>query len=80
MSSILPDPPKKLIDCFAEANNFILLAAANDARIAPLLPIATESFLRVLAHPNSRLPVMLSTANPRADYPPDTDDAVTLCP
>jgi hypothetical protein len=78
MSSILPNPPKKLIDCFAEANNFILLAAANDARIAPLLPVATESFLRVLAHPNSRLPVMLSSANPRVDYSPDTYGHVVL--
>jgi hypothetical protein len=70
--------PKTLIDCFAEANKFILLAAAADARVAPLLRNATDSFLNVSAHAKARTHVKLGTANPQVDYPPGTDEHVIL--
>jgi len=56
-----------------EAFHFIWLAASNDPRLAPLLRASTECFLRVSGQAKARSPVLLGHANPRADYPLNTE-------
>ena len=53
-------------------------AASHDPRLDPLLHASTECFLRVSRLANARSPVLLGDANPRADYPPNTESRVIL--